>query len=383
MRSEPDSKKQNLMRKIQQLERENEALRLRLRKTGRRPSRLASYSILALGTCLLALSTVYSHIIAALIGLALAFWGCVLLYITPTSFVKSNLLNSTAISSLSAVSQMIDELGYAGKGVYIPPLYLGGVKGGTIFIPSNQEIIIPPAEELAEEKIFVKNPNGICLPPPGLALVNLYEDQLGKDLAKTDLDYLQQNLPKVLIEDLQIAEDFEMETQGNIITATITGSIYQDLCKRIRRTSPRACSSTGCPLCSSIALATARASGKPVTIEDVKPSADNKKVEINLRLLEGARPEKKAEVAKATYPYPNPVGAGLFFTGAALLIWVGWIIWNDIIVWSKNLSQILFESRIGEAVSLGIGMNVSHHLLISIAVLISGLVILLLRRGKG
>jgi len=382
MRSEPDSKRQNLMQRIRQLEAENEQLRLRLNKTRRRPSRIAGCAILALGAFSLTLSVVYSHLIAALIGLSLAFWGCVLLYVTPASFVRSSLIDSTAISSLIAVSKITDELEYAGKSIYLPPSYLGGVKGGTVFIPKRQEVIIPPLEEVAQEKVFLGNPDGICLTPPGLGLTNLYEDELGRDFARTDLNYLQQNLPRALTEGLQIAEDLEIETQGNAIRATITGSIYQNLCRELRKTSANACSKTGCPLCSSIALATARASGKPVIIEEVKPSADNRTVEINLRLLGEDEPEKKAEVIEAAYPHPNPIGAGLFLTGAAFLTWIGWIVWNDTIAWGKNLSQTLFESRMGEAISLGIGMNVFHYVLISLTLIMSGLAMSIWRRGK-
>ena len=262
-----------------------EAPKLEVWKYKRNPSEIIGYILLLFGAISLMVSIIYVSSILAFIGLGLTFWGALLLFIRPTKLVKVNLLDSTAISSLTTINRIINDLKYKGKAIYLPPRYLKGLKGGTIFIPSKKEVIIPPVEEVAEEKVFLKNPNGICLTPPGLSLVNLYENELGKDFAKVDLNYLQNKLPKLFVEDLGIAEDLEINVEGNMIQARITQSIYKNLCKEARKLS-NICGSLGCPLCSSIAIALTRATGKPVIIKKTDLSKDNKTIEVYYQMIE-------------------------------------------------------------------------------------------------
>jgi len=65
----------------------------------------------------------------------------------------------------------------------------------------------------------------------------------------------------------------------------MTETIYRDICNEIRKL-PNICSSFGCPLCSSVACALARASGKPVVIEKIELSTDGKVIEAYYRILE-------------------------------------------------------------------------------------------------
>jgi len=343
--------------------------------------------LLLVGTIALTSSILYESSILAYIGLGLTLWGALLLFIKPTKYVKSKLLNSMTVSPLTTIHQMMKALNYKGKGVYLPPQYLKEYKGGTLFIPSERGITIPPLGEVAEGRASI-NPQGIFLTPPGLSLANLYEDELEKHFAEVDLLYLQNNLPKLFIEALKIAEDFEMGMEGNMIHAKITGTICGELCREARKI-PNICS-LGCPLCSSIACALTRATGKPVVIENNQLSADGKVIEAYYRTLGRTYPmelpSEEQEVASAEvsapskpterhpgYLLPNLVGFVLVALGLYTLVWVGWLTWHDITTWSKSLALIFFGSRTGEAISLGIGMKVIHYLLIGLALLLSGL----------
>jgi len=285
MRSETESNIQTLIKRVQQLEKEKEALRLELWKHKRKPFGIAGYALLLFGAIALILSIPNASFILAFIGLGLTLWGGILLLIRQTKYVKNKLLDSTAMSSLTSVGQLIEALNYEGKGLYLPPRYLKAFKGGTIFVSHKKEVIIPSIEEVAQEKVFLRNPKGICLTPPGLGLANLYEDELGKDFATVNLAYLQNNLPKLFIKDLEIAEDLEMNTNNNAIHVKILNSTYKDFCKEARKLS-NICGSIGCPLCSSIACALTRATGKPIIIEKAGLSADGKTIEANYRIIE-------------------------------------------------------------------------------------------------
>lgn len=268
---------QALMKRMQQL-------RFELWNYKRKPTGVVGSILLLLGAIALASSIVYVSSVLALIGLGLTFWGALFTFMRPVRYVKSSLLDSTAISTVSNVRRVIANLGYRGKGIYLPPRYLKGLREGTVFIPSKEDSIVPTVEEISTENIFLKNPEGICLTPSGLGLVNLFEEELGINFAKTDINYLQDSLPKLFVEGLEIAEDFEMRIRGSIVHVKMTETIYRDICNEIRNP-PNICSSFGCPLCSSVACALARASGKPVVIEKIELSADGKVIEAYYRIL--------------------------------------------------------------------------------------------------
>lgn len=247
------------------------------------PSLLVAYALLVLGAIALMMSIVYSSSILAIIGLGLTFWGAILLFIRPTRYVKAQLLEA-ALSSLTTVDQIITDLKYCGKAIYLPPRYYRSPKSGIVFIPSKEGFCIPSVEQVAEGKVFIENPRGICLTPAGLDLANLYENELRKDFARVPLKYLQEKLPKLFEEDLEIANDMEMSIESDEIKVRITGSIFENLCKEARKLSS-ICGSFGCPLCSSIAVALTRTTGNPVIIEESKQSLDSKTIETYYRIL--------------------------------------------------------------------------------------------------
>ena len=403
---------QTLMKRIEQL-------RLELWKYKRKPSGMAGYVLLLYGSIAIASSIFYTSSILAFIGLGLAFWGVLLLFVRPVRYVKSSLLDSTSFSSLVTVDRVIADLNYEGKGIYLPPRFLKGLKEGTVYISSNKDITVPAIEEVAKEKVFLKNPAGICLTPSGLGLANLFETELGTDFAKVDLSYLQDNLPKLFIEGLEIAKDFEMDVHDNMIHVKITEPVYKEFCNQVRTKLSNVCNSFGCPLCSSVACALARSSGEPVVIEEIKPSTDGEVIEAYYRIL-GTFPSEEQTVvafieapstevsppppktvtsaeisAEEVPPAPiqptrrhlsslltNLVGFVLAALGLYTLTWVGWLTWYDITTWSKSLDLILFGSRTGEVISLGIGMKVIHYFLISLVLLLVGTFTLFRKRRR-
>ena len=66
----------------------------------------------------------------------------------------------------------------------------------------------------------------------------------------------------------------------------------------------------------------------------------------------------------------------LIAIGMVILFWIFWLAIYDATVWSKDITEILFGSRVGQSISLGIGMSVIHYLLISLAFLSSGIFML-------
>jgi len=279
------------------------------RKTS--PANIVALILLALGLTALTLSISYTSNILAFIGLGLTFWGATLLYISPEKHVKKILLDTTITPSLSNLDQILTELGYQGKGIYLPPKYLKDFETSKIYIPKHKNTKLPTPETIQqqEDKTFLRNPEATLITPPGASLSKLFEKTLGTSFTQVDLNSLQQKLPKLLIEDLEIAENIEIKTpellQGeiqnqhkkekpkaisqtqieSIAYAKITNPIYKDICKETRKLS-KISNSIGCPLCSSIAIALTRATGKPITIEKTEISEDGKTIETYYRIIE-------------------------------------------------------------------------------------------------
>ena len=69
--------------------------------------------------------------------------------------------------------------------------------------------------------------------------------------------------------------------------------------------------------------------------------------------------------------------------GWITLAWVGQIIWVDLTYWGKDLVTSLLGSRIGEAISLGIGITLIYYLLIGIFLIFASLTIGILKRKFG
>ena len=277
----PDRTPDELLAKIRELESEKEKLRVQVWKDRKRPSTLAGYGMAGIGGLSLILSIVYPSTVLAFIGLGLTFWGVLLLFIRPRKYVRSDLMDSTALSSLTTIDRVITDLGYSEKGIYIPA---SNPEKTVVFIPSQPLKTIPKAEEI-ERQTFVKDPNGIVMVPPGLELANLFERELGVQLSKCSLETLSERLPKLLIEDLEMVQDVQMQVDGNNVHFTFVESIYSDFCMALSA-STKVCSSLGCPICSAMACVLAQATGKPIAFEKDYFSPDKRAVESSYRILE-------------------------------------------------------------------------------------------------
>jgi len=278
----PLSDVEALVGKIQQLESEKEDLRLKLLKQRLAPSKIITPLLLAIGAVALISSIVFFSSVLAFIGLGLTFWGALFLFIRPVAYVKAKLLDSTAVSSLIAIDKILSEEACQGKGLHLAPKYGDGM----VFVPTNDEVTIPSTDEIAGGKVFLENPKGVCLSSPGYGLAKLFEKELGVDFSKVDLDYLQKNLPKLLVEELEVVEEFSMDLDGEFVVVRMVSGIYQDLCREVKKLT-NICLRIGCPICSAIGCALAKVTRKPVVFEGDKLSSDGIEIQARYRIIKG------------------------------------------------------------------------------------------------
>jgi len=248
----------------------------------RRNTSLVGSLLLGIGMAVLIASIITASTILAFIGLGLTFWGALTFFIQPRDYVRSDLMNVTAISSLKTIDKMMLGMGYREKGVYMS----SGTDKAVVFVPSEPFSMIPRISEV-DDRTFLTDPKGLILPPPGLALAGLIEKKLGFKLKNCGLEALAEALPKVLVEDLEIVRDVEIEVKDETVRFKLYDSIYADFCTEVRETSRRC--GLGCPMCSALASILAIATGKPVLYEEDKMSDDKKATESIYQLISGPR----------------------------------------------------------------------------------------------
>lgn len=244
-----------------------------------------------------ALSLIYSFVvdssILAFIGLGLTFWGALFLFARSTKFVRSNVLESSVVSFYAAFDRITNDLNYTGKPVYIPsypkgtylPEYLEGLKEMVIFISSKDSATMPAVEELAKKRFLVKNPEGMCFSPPGFGLLRLFENELRIDFTKIDRETLYDSLPTIIVNNLELAGNFEIVDEQELIHVKISGSVYSGLYSK--EWNLNSVQSLGCPLVSAVICALAKTTGKRLTIAETKISQDLKTIDLWYHIVEG------------------------------------------------------------------------------------------------
>lgn len=240
------------------------------------------YLLMMLGLIALLSSVFVSSYVLAFIGLGLTFWGALFLYITPTKYVKLELLTITSLSALANLEKLLANAKADSAGIYLPPKRLQDYTSSLVFIPTKPNQVLPTTKETNPKELETKNPTGLLITPPGLALSKLFEKKLKKPFTETSLEDLQTQLPK-LFDELQITKHLDIQLEENSITVRITNHVFEDLCNETAKLELTH-KTVGCPLSSALACTFAKATGKPIVIEKEETSPD-KTTTIQYRML--------------------------------------------------------------------------------------------------
>ncbi|MCW4045016.1 MAG: hypothetical protein NWE94_05810 [Candidatus Bathyarchaeota archaeon] len=248
-------------------------------------ARLASWFLLTIGLIALSISAVYTNYFLAFIGLGLTFWGALLLYLSPEKYVKKTLLFHTVVPLLKGLNQILTELEYSGYAVYLPPNYFTNHRFVKVLIPKNDNIVftIPQKIQLQAEKIFLEIPCVALITPPGLSLAELFEKRLKTDFSNVTLEYLKQSLPRLFVEDLEIAQGFEFIIENNKICVKMEKSVFNAMHLETKELLGNYM--LGCPLSSALACVLTKATCSPIIIEKQQISNGGRDLAIKYRLL--------------------------------------------------------------------------------------------------
>jgi hypothetical protein len=223
-------------------------------------------AVLMTGVVMIVLSALNNSSFLAILGVSVAFWSVLLLFFTPTKHAFLDLLKASASASGSNIERALIEFNSAEKGVYLPPQNLQNFESSLVFVPKTPQTALPASNE-TNDKLFTEKKNGLLLTPPGLALSMMFEQELGLSFRKINLPQMEKMITKI-IHNLKFAEDAQVRIQDKTITLEVTGSIFNTLCQETRNSQPRTHAQVGCILASAFACAFAKASDKPITIQN-------------------------------------------------------------------------------------------------------------------
>jgi hypothetical protein len=366
---------------IEKLEREKEALRDELWKYKSKPTGKIGSILLFFGTILITLALISGSQIAAFIGISLIFWGGLFHFIKPTKYIKIQLLSSTTILTLVNLYKIISTLNYNGNGIHLPLTDLNKSQE-KLFIPyKNGENNISENDFFIEGEIFQEQPKGVLITPTGSDLADFFEEELGIYFSKTDIETLQKKLPKLFTEGLEVAESFEINRNQNNIQIKISNSPYIDMFTKVLEDTENSFAPFLFPFFSSIACILTRSSQKPIIMNNYTFSKNFRTLDIDFQMQGEIRinipvkqpiatSELNIQIPKKTKKYsptPNIIDLIALGLGSIFLALFAWLVIYDAFEWNKDIITILFSSRAGEGISLGIGLRVIHYLFLGSA----------------
>ena len=236
-------------------QREDEILRLRRRlwlARGRK-SRMAGITLLTLSAAFLILAYISRYLVFEAISILTLLTGTIFIFTDLESYVKARVASEAIVSSLIPLNQLLDRLKACEGAIYVPdPKKEGSVK---VLMPRGRELNggggFPPTDV-----------DGIPVSSTGSGLLQLYRREFGS-FRNVTLPYLAEWLPRILVEDLKIAEGVEIVQDGAEVHVRLISPAFRQVCQRRERIE-NVCKLVGCPISSSIAEALAETTGRRV-----------------------------------------------------------------------------------------------------------------------
>ncbi|WP_048150648.1 hypothetical protein [Palaeococcus ferrophilus] len=211
------------------------------------------------------------------LGIAAMVIGAVILVLKPSTYVRKEALETVLNSQKAVLDGMVDSLNLEGNAVFVPP-YENLPRGG-LFLPLHRDFTLDLAR-LDEEVVFLTDvPNekgmGLCLLPPGANLVEKFEEHLEGPLGSVAEA---ESASSAVLRALGLASTVYIEEEEENYRVVVRPGV---------RCSPEGCSRVPCPVCSSVLLALAKATGQLIEVEGVEKKDYG--IEIRGKKLGGVR----------------------------------------------------------------------------------------------
>jgi hypothetical protein len=214
------------------------------------------------------------------IGFGAIFIGLFAIFVITEKAVPQKLNEAQLLSNMELLRSLSANLNLEGNGVYIPAT--GNLTKEKVFIPLQEDKNYTLST--SEDIFFVTNLHGsslgVIFPPPGLALLDIYEKEMNIKIKSITFEELEQRF-QMFCRSMGLLKNLSLKKDDEVIIVKITHSRYKDLCQRIRMDMSDICRQVCCPLCSLILCALTRALGTKVRIQHVE--SKNNTVELTLK----------------------------------------------------------------------------------------------------
>ncbi|MCW4030138.1 MAG: hypothetical protein NWE92_10895 [Candidatus Bathyarchaeota archaeon] len=245
-------------------------------------NQISKYLLITLGIMIVVVSAFSGSSFLAILGTAVAFWGAILFYLTPVKHLPLTLAESMANCNNQNIERVLSDFGSAEKGIYLPPKNLDNSESSLIFISGKSQT---PSTPIADVTSPHPNKDGLFITPSGFELSQLFEKELNTSFTRLDLKQFADALPKLLVDNLEVAKTIELSYSGNTVSAIITDTVFESICKKTSVDYPHIHTQMGCLFSSAIACALAKVTGKPVIIQNETVNQENKTITIEYQMI--------------------------------------------------------------------------------------------------
>jgi hypothetical protein len=204
--------------------------------------------------------------ILTFIGLGITLWGLLLFYISPTRSIPRKVFDALSFSMLRSIDTIVDEL-YDGESVvHFYHANRDGLAQGYIYFAQRPNGAVRNYVQFNSQQISQTEFNSTSILSPSQGLLDLFEKELNVNLARIDFSFLQRTLPDILVEELKLVDYFLIEAKDDTFVIRFSGEPSAHLCRLINEKS-KIGYHIGCPVCSVLALALSKSTGRPIRIK--------------------------------------------------------------------------------------------------------------------
>jgi hypothetical protein len=227
-------------------------------------------TLLAAGCFLIGYALFYVVTEALFGGFVLVFWGSIMLFVSGTRLIRKDVLDATSLTYWSQIDKIVNDRGTQSM------VYTTQDHPHAILAFSSH-----PIQQIQNVELTFGKPEHVNLAPEN-ELFHLFERTLGKSFSGLSFAKFQVVLPKLLVENLELAQNVTIEANGDIVRVVVENPYDLQVYLKAKHHN-RLIDIVGFPLSGAIALASS--SGKPVIINRHLISVDKKTVEVEYTLL--------------------------------------------------------------------------------------------------
>jgi hypothetical protein len=230
-------------------------------------------AVTSIGAGCLTISYLSSSVILTFIGLGLTLWGLLLFYISQPRSIPRKVFDVLSFSMLRSIDAIVDELYHGESVVHFYDADRNGLAKGYIYFAHKPSGAVRNYVQFNSQEISQNDLDGTFILSPSQGLLDLFEKELKVNLAKIDFPFLERTLPDILVEELKLVDYFLIEANDDTFAIRFSGEPSVHLCRLINEKS-KIGYRIGCPVCSVLALALSKSTGRPIRIKQTITEGD-------------------------------------------------------------------------------------------------------------